>query len=487
MSLDLPPLLSPVSNREKTVDRVISTAASSTWIFIQDAASTGKTILARLLAQTLGKTVRHIDFRGLDDETASARLDQACTVLAGTPPQAVREGWYRAACAALGEQAVLVLVHLPDLCVSPQFLARLTPLVKAAGALGVRVISSSLHPMPLALRTEIERAVIEVSVPPLTDEEASDVMSLHGAPPQMAAEKAGVVNDLAKRHPFLLVAACQYLQRKGWALGEGEIGDLLGGAHTADFGTELYRKLQATVPDPNSRELLYRLTIAGGKFQRVQMEALAGVPQPVPRPAERMADFVNAWVKRIADGEWDVSPLCERLAADYLDQDTRRRCHDCLGGLVVGRGAMNQRDAHKAIVHFREASEWGKAGSILMLILNEARNTKADLRGEPVLTLWATEALPAEMDLNLRLVIRGLQVAIFYRIGRAIDFVMADLERLLSQADSRHKLGAAAAVSHAVSAVASSCPTESNRWVRRYLELAAQADSARARPRRGRN
>ncbi len=487
LSLDLPPILAPLSNRETTVTNLLSAAGSSTWISIQDAASTGKSILARLTAQKLGGPIRYIDFNNLDDEAAGIRLDQACTLLTGSGPPALRDNWYRGACAALGEKAALVLDHLPDLSTSSQFLSRLAPLVKAAGPLGVRVISSSLHPLLLSLRTE-RGTVSEVAAPPLTDEEAADVMRAYGAPSPLVAEKATLVNRLAKRHPFLLVAACQFLQRKGWALGEGEINDLLGGAHTADFGTELYRKLQATVPDPESRELLYRLTLPGGRFKRGQMEALAAVLEPVPRPAERLADLVNAWVKRIADGEWDVSPLCERLAADYHDQATRRRCHDCLGGLVVGRGVMNQRDAHEAIVHFREAGEWGKAGSILMLILNEAWNAKADLRGEPVLALWAAESLPAEMDLNLRLMIRGLQVALFEKMGRGVEFVVADLEQLLAEADFRHKLGAAGAVSYAVSAVAVSRPTEANRFVRRYLVIAAQVDpSKRQRRRRARN
>src|SRR5262249_45922612 len=159
--------------REKTVDSVISAAGSRTWIFVCDAASTGKSTLVRLIAQRLGGSIRHIDFKGLDDETAAARLEQACTVLAGSDTQTFRDEWYRTACAALGEQGALVLIHLPDLSTSPQFLTRLTPLVKAAGPLGVRIISSSLHPLPLALRTAIGGVVIEASAPPLTDEEAA--------------------------------------------------------------------------------------------------------------------------------------------------------------------------------------------------------------------------------------------------------------------------------------------------------------------------
>ena len=59
-----------------------------------------------------------------------------------------------------------------------------------------------------------------------------------------------------------------------------------------------------------------------------------------------------------------------------------------------------------------------------MLILNAAWNSKADLHGDPILSFWAAVALPAAMDLNLHLVIRGLHLAIFHRLGRSIDFLM---------------------------------------------------------------
>jgi hypothetical protein len=473
LSLDPPVFLSPVSRRARTVTDIISATEGSTWLAIQGAASTGKTILVRLVAERLGGRVCWIDFTDLDDEGGAERLEQACAILAGCEPPTRREGWYRSACAALGERAVLVFARLPDLAVAPQLLSRIAPLVKECERSGVRVLSSSLSPLPLGARTELGGSVVEVPAAPLRDEEAGEVLAAYGAPAPIATEHAGLVNQLAKRHPFLLVAACQYLQRRNWALGQDEVLELLGGAHTADFGVELYRKLQSTVSDADSRELLYRLTVAGRQFLREQLEALAAVPQPIRRAAERLPELMNSWVERVEEGKWVVSPLSERLAADYLDGATKRRCHDSLGELVVRRGLMNQRDAYEAVVHFREAGEWGKAGSILMLILHEAWRVRADLRGEQILTLWVGVPLPVEMDLNLRLVIRGLQVALFHRMGRPLGFLVSDLDSLLAQADGRHRLGVAGAASYSVVEVARALPRESNRWIRRLLQVSA--------------
>jgi hypothetical protein len=484
LSLDPPSMPSLASRRARTVADLVSCAEGKGWIAVRGGTSTGKTVLVWLVAERFGGRVCWIDFKGFDDEGATYRLEQACAVLAGYPAPPLRGDWYRAACATLGASATLVLARLPDLAIAPQLSSRVVSLVKECERSGVRVLSSSIHPLPLAIHNDLAGGVADVPAPPLTNEEAGEVLLAYGSSATFVTEHSEVVNQLAKRHPFLLVAACQYLQRGNWELGAEVIFDLLVGAHTADFGIELYRKLQATVPDADSRELLYRLTLSGSRFARDQMETLATVPQAIPRPAEKIPDLMNAWVERVGESSWAVSPLCERLAADYLDPETRKRCHDSLGELVVSKGAMNQRDAHEAIVHFREAREWGKAGSILMLILNAAWISKADLRGEPVLSLWATVALPADMDLNLRLVIRGLHVALFHRLGRSIDFVMGDLDRLLAEANGRHKLGAAGAVSFAISAVAGSLPTQSNRWVRRFLEIAAQAGPSREQKRR---
>lgn len=483
--LDPPVLPSRLSPRGQTVSDLITALAGRTWAAVQGGASTGKTALAHLAAGRLGG-VSWIDFKGLDDEAASFHLERACATLAGRPAPPQREPWYAAACAALGEGSVLVLDDLPDLAAAPLLRSRLLPLVRACAGSGIRLLSTSPHPLPPSVLEAVGDIVVEWPAPALTDDEAAEVLRAYGAPDDFVARNARLVNEFVRRHPFLLVAACQYLQRRNWALGETEIGDLLSGAHAADLGGEVYHKLRATVPDDGTRELLYRLTIPGRPFGNDHLEALAAVQERIARAAERVREVIHSWVEPLARGQWKVSPLLTRLAVEHLDTGTKRRCHHALGNLIV-RQPMNQRQAFDAVFHLHQAGELGKAGTILMVILNEAFRVRASLEGEPILRLWTQEPLPAGMDLNLRLIIRGLHVALFHRMGRPLTFLVADLDALLQQADGSHRLGAAGAVSYAVIEAGRSLPSEANRWMRRFLTLPAPDGRATRRRRRDRS
>ena len=57
--------------------------------------------------------------------------------------------------------------------------------------------------------------------------------------------------------------------------------------------------------------------------------------------------------------------------------------------------------------------------------------------------MWAESPLPDGMDLNIRLMLRGLQLAVLPKYNRRIDFVLADLDRLMDVATEEHALAVA--------------------------------------------
>lgn len=484
--LDPPPLSPFVSQRTQTVGTILPGVMGRTWTALLGGVSTGKTQLAIILAGRVGGRVVWIDFHGRGDDPAAAEYtERACAVLAGSPPPPQREAWYGAICTAVGADGLVVLNHLPDLSRSPQLQLRVLAFARALRVSGLHILSTSQDSLPLALRSLLgDEQCAELEAPALTDNEVADVLRAYGAPEPSVDQLVRLVHHVVRQHPFLLVAASHYLQRHAWRIGDSELADLLTGVYAAPFDHELFRKLQATVTDTCTRELLYRLAIVRGTVLRSQIEAVASVSPPIEQPLERVRDLTNSWMQRVKDGEWNLSALVSRLAASHLIKDVSRRCHFALAELIV-RQPMDQRLALDAVLHYHEAGELGRAGTILMLMLDEARRSGAAIGDDPLMLLWTGVPLPSAMDLNLRLVVRGLQVTLFQKFGKPLDFLIHDLDALVAQVQPTHHLGLAGAVSQVIVTLAPTDPKRANGYLRKLLEV-IPTTSARRKPKRRR-
>ena len=68
---------------------------------------------------------------------------------------------------------------------------------------------------------------------------------------------------------------------------------------------------------------------------------------------------------------------------------------------------------------------------------------------DTLLLLWTDVPLPVEMDLNARLMIRGLHIGLFHKLRKPLAFLFADFNALLSDVTEAHRFGLAGAVDRA--------------------------------------
>ena len=219
----------------------------------------------RLLAETLGGTINWVQFAGLGDAGASSLLERLCFAFTNQIPPARRDPWYYAACQAMGAGAVLVLDDLPNLASSPQLASRLPPFIRACADVGVRVLRLEPVHRPPKSAARVDGLVVDRGAPPFTDRDAEEVLAAFNAPAKIIRPTAAH-KRLARQHPTLLVAACRYLQSLNWKIGGSGLQGLFQGTYTTDIAAEVHKKLLATVPDSDTRQLLYRLTLIAGPF-----------------------------------------------------------------------------------------------------------------------------------------------------------------------------------------------------------------------------
>src|SRR5262249_36137378 len=156
--------------------------------------------------------------------------------------------------------------------------------------------------------------------------------------------------------PLLLATTAEFLAGRGWQYREDEIDALLRGDHTERVMPEVIERLIRSLAEP-PRELLYRLTLPIGSFERSDVMALAGVEPAVDRPRERLNDLLGTWVQRDTDRRFTVSPLVRPLGQTELAAKVRNRCYRELADLITGKGGMNAYEAERAVLYNLAARE----------------------------------------------------------------------------------------------------------------------------------
>jgi hypothetical protein len=280
---------------------------------------------------------------------------------------------------------------------------------------------------------------------------------------------ARLIHASTAGHPLLVSLAADYLREREWRFTTEEVEGLLRGEHAEPITDEVLDRIMNSLAD-QQRELLYRLTLPVGAFLFDVVTALAQVAPIIDRPREKMNRLLGAWVQRDAERQFIVSPLVRRVGSEGLTAATKMRCHLSLGELIV-RETMNIYQAQQAINHFCQAEAFNRAGSLFLYLLDDARTLAAGKDIGVLDGVWVESPLPERMDLNIRLIARGLQIAVLPKYGRPIDYVLADLDGLMAAATDAHSLGIRGVAVMAAVHLASRDPDRTLQYIGRALIL----------------
>ncbi len=472
LDLSVPLLVEHLSHREETVNALIGVFNSHTWTAIHGIAGSGKTHLAVLIVQAINTCRAWVRLRGLNREQACEELDAAFKELAALPPQSDRYQWYCQLCECLGNDAMLVLDDLPELSGSDRLSEQLIQLTRACRLHGVRLLSTSPYQLPFSLQELLGDQILHsTATPPFRDDEAAEILQAYGAPTTILNTYVRFINTYAQQHPVLITAIARYLQQQDWQLNEAVESRLLKGEYRATLNSQMERRVLDSVEDDKARELLYRLSLPIGSFSINEVKALASVNPVLERPGERLHALVGIWVQHDTKERLLISPLVEKLGESNLLPETKKSCHLKLGELIVSKRQLSPQNVTDAIVHFVGAEEFDRAGFMLISALQELTSIDVVVDYGWLLTLWASQPLPEQMALGIRLLLRGLQIATRHKYDKDISYLVKDLDKLVGQATENEAAGIVFATMLASSVLGQNDPILANRHLRTALQL----------------
>ena len=482
--LDPQPLVSIHSRREETVERFTEMLDSSTWVAIDGSLGTGKTQLIALIVQQMTRRLTNMQcvwlrLRDLTTAQSCVRFDQAIETLVEQPFTVNLSTWLSDLHRYVDGNLVIVFDDLPQLFRGDELETRLIALAQVCNDIGIKILSSSSYELPSHIQSVLSPPILSLQkAPPFSNSEVTELLSAYGASKAfLSSIHPNYINGLAGANPCLLASIAEYLKRLNWSVDNEILFLLLRGEYAESINDETLGRLLAVL-DTHSQELLYRLNLVTGRFSSEDMHALAGISPAVARPLQQFHRLTGLWVQRDVGNKFFVSPPVKALGSHDLSSDVRKECHLVLGDRIVSTD-FNQYQAICAINHFVSAEQLNKAGALLISSLNilkdsiDLSESSSSIDDGGLLLLWSNQALPEQMDLYIRIMIRGFQIMLRVEYNLPVSYLLEDCDRLIDQATAKESAMLIGVVSNLVN----NCPKQTgfsrlHQYFRKALSLA---------------
>jgi hypothetical protein len=429
LDVEPPPLAAPVAPRTAVVAELI--AIEAPWLAVVGDAGVGKSHLALMVAQAMGRKVIWVRLGQLSDAGAIlVRTLSALSRAASLNPRAVV-----AAAGALitRENAVLVVDNLPSLAQDHPVGRVLATYLDLTAHRPLSLITSSVHPLPSVFASNTKRCVCR-ECPPFSDAEARELLEQYAGKAflERSQKALAFLNAIAHGHPTLLKAMASYLRERDWKWDAAAFEGIFGGKYAESTHAETRAALAASISDNATRELLARLNLQAGEFGIEEIYAVASVSPEISRPVERARDVEGTWLQRVRTTRFRLSPLLLALPPDLPSQVAK----DCR--LSLARERMKRpldQDSGASVVGLLTA---GGAHDMAGLILTDLLLTLAhDVREiDPglLLDLWSNAPLPPEMSSAVRILVRHAQVVAGQRYNKPARVAAREFDELIGHA-----------------------------------------------------
>jgi len=434
--VDMPKLVERASNRKETVGKVAETVQRHDWTAITGECGSGKTQLAVLLVTKTNKLGGWLGLRDAKDiREASVHLDSGCKIWSGEALGKNRREWYDKLCGRFGAGSWIVIDDIPKLDGSDELSMRLALLAEACKTRGVKLVSTSNFKLPSTLMNQIGSELIApVDVPSFNDSEVKELFSAYGAlEGTLSNGFVSFVNVLAGGNPALLVAVARYLQKKHWALSKDELEGLLKGKYADKVNEETIARLVTTVEDSHKRELLYRLRLITFSFTNEDVKAVASVDPRIKRPLEKLNSLVGLWVQAQGDNTFSVSPLIRGLGTSDLATGTERGTYLVAAERIMSimhTRHMTQWEVQRAVVYYVLGKAHQRAAAVLFMVFQSMLSFKGEFEDAGLTLFWRDTELPEDIELGMRIALRGMQICVCEKRGYDTGYLVRDLHGL---------------------------------------------------------
>ena len=334
-----------IVHRHDLLNRFISSMGLSGVLWLYGSSGVGKTIMAQFIANQSKRDWWYVPLRDCSGAQLNFRL---------------RNVLYSLNSSDLGG---LILDDYPLTYASS---ARISSSMLANEILsrdGLIIVIADKPPPPSVEKCFGKDAPRIEKVPYLSRAEVAEMVKNSEGDPQ---KWAGIIHTFCGMgHPQLVDARINGLCKRGWPDNEliDGIGNLGDPVTEVEYEREAIRnRLIDELPD-ETREMLYRLTLVMGDFDRKLAFALGSVHPAIHRPGEMLDILVGPWIEMRGNDQFHVSPLVSDAGDKNLNETVKFRIHQQIVDHLLTRHPfpaeyLGPLLAHALISHHEQGLGW---------------------------------------------------------------------------------------------------------------------------------
>jgi hypothetical protein len=191
-------------------------------------------------------------------------------------------------------------------------------------------------------------AIIEI--PYLTEEEANEIVRAAGGDPDWWGAIALAAG--AQGHPQLVHAFVMGMAARGWP--RSEVRDIVIRGFASDdtqAERDAARRGMVAALSEDERNLLYRLSLVIGRFNRPLALKVAEVSPLIQRAGELLDSLIGPWIELVGKDVFRISPLAANAGQGMLTGEAQQAIHAAIAMQMLAKRRINSTDASGILAH----------------------------------------------------------------------------------------------------------------------------------------
>lgn len=209
-----------------------------------------------------------------------------------------------------------------------------------------------------------------VDCPYFTEKETHALVHVNGGDPKKWGRLAYVAG--AGGHPQLTHAFVFGMAAREWPAEEIHKTVIRGlSSDDIDAARDAARRNLVSVLSEGSRNILYRISLATGRFTRSLLLAIGALTPPIPRAGECLDQLLGPWIETIGKNQYRVSPLARNFGCEMLTKNEQTRIHEAIAVQMLSQPKIDASAADSIFFH----AFAGKSQKCLMMIAQSILTT----------------------------------------------------------------------------------------------------------------
>jgi|GEM_PF-2678760 len=402
-----------IAKRNNTIQNLILELGNNKWIAISGPIYSGKTELLKLLNIALGDA-RECFIKITSEEPEESIMQRLQISIKDYNPE------------------VIIIVNIPQLKKDSRLLAFLIQISQESS---IKIITSSRFTLPTIIKSYPN--IILKTVPDFTIEDVKEIIRSYNQPNEIEVKYVSFILSISSKNPAIIASLCAFFDTKQWTIDINDFTRVINGGFDNEFQIELNEELHNTVTDPLNRELLNRLQLHIGSFDRKIVELTGRVSPEVPEFNSRFLRLIGTWILPSSTDQYVISPLLQIINNGNPDLSipTSKNINIVLAENIIRKKTLNQYDFQNIILYYMRANKPNEAGYFYVRFMIVAIDNIEYVKSSLLSYYWIDIPLPDEMDVKLKIQIRFFQIHFLRSVNRDISYILTELEGLSTKAE----------------------------------------------------